>query len=259
LCTVNGAPAAAGESTAPPVLAVALFAEGQWQACRAECLRAVATTNATPPETRLLAATCAVRLGSPAARDELTALLALTNAPPAVTAMARLELGRDLIARGETAAAVAPLKQAFTQADAPAVALRGGYYLYQLLSREDLDTAPDAALLLQLESCRPLWTAHLRDECRIEPRRTRRYLTLPAAWLIGFYQHQIGPAIGNRCSLAPTCSRYAQQALSRHGVGGIPMIGDRFVREPSVVAARSNPIQEGSRRRYQDPIEDHEW
>jgi putative component of membrane protein insertase Oxa1/YidC/SpoIIIJ protein YidD len=251
--------AEAAQRDASSALAVALFGEGQWLACRTECLRQRRDGISVTAENRLLAATCAVRLGNPVAHDELAALLAATNTPPTVTALAQLELARALIAQGKPRAAVEPLKAAFVQSDVPAAALRGGYYLYQLFTNGDLDAAPDNALLLQLESCRPLWTPHLRAECRIVQPRRPRYLTRPAAWLIRFYQDQISPAIGNRCSLVPSCSRYAQQAISRHGIGGIPMIGDRFVREPSVVAAQVNPVLENGHRRYRDPIEDHEW
>ncbi len=242
----------------PPPLAVALFAEGDWRACRAECLRQLAA-GAAIPATRLLAATCAARLGAPAATAALAAVLAAGDTPPAVAAMASLELGRAHLAAGNPDAAIAPFRAAFTQTDDQGVSLRAGFHLYQLLDPRPDAFSDEAALALQLASCRPLWTARIRDDCRMPSNERRRLLTRPAEWLIGFYRHQIGPAIGDRCSLVPSCSQYAIQALSRHGLSGIPIMGDRFIREPSVVAARENQVLIHGKRYYRDPLEDHEW
>jgi putative membrane protein insertion efficiency factor len=42
----------------------------------------------------------------------------------------------------------------------------------------------------------------------------RKILTV----LISVYQYAISPFLGNNCRFHPTCSCYAQQAISRHGV-----------------------------------------
>jgi len=41
-----------------------------------------------------------------------------------------------------------------------------------------------------------------------------RLLVLP----LRFYQRWISPALGQRCRFAPSCSRYAVEALQVHGV-----------------------------------------
>lgn len=52
-----------------------------------------------------------------------------------------------------------------------------------------------------------------------------------AAWAYGFYRTCIRPARGGRCPMSPSCSRYSQEALAKHG----PLIGlwataDRLMR-----------------------------
>ena len=37
--------------------------------------------------------------------------------------------------------------------------------------------------------------------------------------LVGAYRRWISPLLGERCRFAPSCSAYAQQALSVHGAG----------------------------------------
>lgn len=80
-----------------------------------------------------------------------------------------------------------------------------------------------------------------------------------AAWFISFYARQIAPAIGSRCILEPSCSRYFLEAADRHGFLAIPMQGDRFVREPSVVQAAEKPLRVGGKIRFADPVSDHDW
>jgi putative component of membrane protein insertase Oxa1/YidC/SpoIIIJ protein YidD len=75
--------------------------------------------------------------------------------------------------------------------------------------------------------------------------------------IIGFYQHQIAPAIGHRCSMHPSCSRYSLQACREYGPLGIPMTTDRLIRESDHVRYRINPIQSGDRELYHDPVSDH--
>jgi putative component of membrane protein insertase Oxa1/YidC/SpoIIIJ protein YidD len=76
--------------------------------------------------------------------------------------------------------------------------------------------------------------------------------------VLDLYRSQIRPAIGQRCSLQPSCSEYARQALSRHGVVGVALIGDRAIREPDVVAAQADPVVINGRRFYRDPLDAHD-
>lgn len=94
-----------------------------------------------------------------------------------------------------------------------------------------------------------------RESCgeATSPRRRGR---LPAL-VIGFYRKNIGPAIGQRCQLHPSCSEYMLQASRRHGWLALPLIADRLVREPGVAARAEVPLQAGDAIRFADPVEDH--
>ena len=49
------------------------------------------------------------------------------------------------------------------------------------------------------------------------------------------------------------------QASRAHGVLGVPIMADRFIREPSVVSAREKPVaMPDGRIRYADPLSDHD-
>ena len=78
--------------------------------------------------------------------------------------------------------------------------------------------------------------------------------------VVGFYRFAIGPAIGARCALEPSCSRYFVLASRKHGWLGVPMTADRFVREP-VVSAPDRPWVRTAAGawRHPDPVEDHDW
>ena len=77
-------------------------------------------------------------------------------------------------------------------------------------------------------------------------------------WTVSFYRHVIRPAIGSRCSLSPSCSGYFLQASRRHGWLALPMIADRLVREPSVVAQHEREVQMHGETRIADPLSDHD-
>lgn len=42
-------------------------------------------------------------------------------------------------------------------------------------------------------------------------------LALPLVGLVKIYQYAISPMLGSRCRFEPSCSRYAVEALQRHG------------------------------------------
>ena len=98
-------------------------------------------------------------------------------------------------------------------------------------------------------------TTHLRD------RLARPSLaTLPARAFIAFYRTQIRPAIGGRCALTPSCSEYFLQATKKHGILGVPFIGDRFIRESRVTQDAKVLVErpDGSIR-IADPVSDHDY
>lgn len=80
----------------------------------------------------------------------------------------------------------------------------------------------------------------------------------PVRIVVGFYRVFVGPILGHRCILEPSCSRYSLQAARERGWLGLPMTGDRLIREPSVVAARERVvINSQGEIRIADPPSDH--
>ena len=84
--------------------------------------------------------------------------------------------------------------------------------------------------------------------------------SLFALAVVGFYRFAIGPAIGSRCALEPSCSRFFSISCRKHGWIGVPMTADRFVREP-VVSAPDRPwvVDANGNWRHPDPVDDHDW
>ena len=78
--------------------------------------------------------------------------------------------------------------------------------------------------------------------------------------VVGFYRLFIGPAIGDRCVLEPSCSRYCLQATRKHGIVGVPMTADRFIREPNASAPDRPWVRTPSGQwRHPDPVKDHDF
>jgi hypothetical protein len=74
------------------------------------------------------------------------------------------------------------------------------------------------------------------------------------------YRHFITKMDGARCHHYPTCSRFANQAVAKHGLLGIPMGLDRLLQTGESSALRWLPEVEvlGSRRFF-DPLENYEF
>ena len=79
-----------------------------------------------------------------------------------------------------------------------------------------------------------------------------------AAGVVGFYRLFVGPAIGSRCVLEPSCSQYFLEAGRKHGIVGVPMVADRFVREPVVSASDRWVRRPDGSWRHPDPVSDHD-
>lgn len=230
-----------------------LFDGGDWLAARTEARR-VLVVDPDSPEARYVLAISSVRLGD---RDDdaLTTLRDLASDPD--NAEVSYELGRLLWMRGATDDAFDMLRQAFKNSSGR-LFLLSGCSLHHLLRDHRQLAGRDPALVQQLKTVSALWTPAIHREARL-PKPPRTPLTArPARGIIRFYQTQIGPAIGHRCSLDPSCSRYSMEASMKHGWKGIPMTADRLVREPSVVSSEQNPVRVNGYVRFRDPVSDHD-
>ncbi len=236
-------------------LALELVEQGDLLAARREATRAV-QMNPGDDRALLLAAEIALsmRPDDEAAR-RVAVHLSENVGDTGVRARAAYLAGRSAWTIGDRGQAWRYFSAAFRSAEDRDLFLRSGCALF-LLRREDARLGEkDVALLQQLASCRNLWTFELRDEVRPATKATPR--GGPATWMVGFYRAQIGPAIGHRCVLDPSCSEYFLQASRAHGWVGMPMIGDRLVREPGVVQAAEEPVERNGMIRFRDPVENH--
>ena len=237
-------------------LARELFEEGRW----AECARENRRVLRADPEDETAALHLAVaRLRLGATNEE--ALAALTRGrDPEVRAAAAYELGRARWAAGDPAAAYPLLRQAFLETQSQPLSLRSGCSLHELLRAFPNLGKDDPALVQSLETCRPLWNRALLAECAA-PRHagSASWLSTPGRLIVAFYRSQVRPAIGARCSLEPSCSAYFLAASRAHGLLGLPMMADRLVREPSVVAEARRPIPGDGASRFADPVSDHDF
>ena len=154
--------------------------------------------------------------------------------------------------------------EAFLTAREPRVFRIAAAALDLLFHADDGFRRENASLASQVALCRDgLTEKDFADAQKcveaIAPTKARRG---PGAWLaagvVGFYRIFVGPAIGSRCVLDPSCSQYFLEASRKHGVVGVPMIADRFVREPvESNSDRHTRMPDGSWR-HPDPVSDHD-
>lgn len=252
----------AGNTTNSPLettytLPLQLFEEADWQACRIECARIL--TSDSSPKIKLLHAVCGLRLGLDTKHD--LQLLCNKRPPPypEIAAMAHYELGKAYWNENNVDKAFEHLKASFLMAKSVETHQLSGCSLYLLIKENPKLESKDNGLDIILETCKREWKRDLYNRCKKTKKRKNSIATAPARGLIKFYQKQISPAIGSRCSLYPSCSHYAMQALKTHGVVGIGAMGDRFIREPDVVKYGKDPKNINGHIKYCDPLSNHDW
>lgn len=189
---------------------------------------------------------------------EAAALIAET--PSATNALACTVAERSLFSGTREGVA-----EAFRTARDPRVFRIAGAALDLLFRNDRAFRECNATLAAQVDMCRGGWSdSDLADARKcvntIEPEKKRRG---PGAWLaagvVGFYRVFVGPAIGDRCVLEPSCSRYFLEASRKHGVVGVPMTADRFVREPVVSGSDRQVCKPDGSWRHPDPVSDHDF
>jgi len=76
----------------------------------------------------------------------------------------------------------------------------------------------------------------------------------PFLGALDWYRTVLSPLDGNRCSMAPTCSLYAQQAFREHGtLLGFLLTADRLLHEADEQPLVGSYVEHG-RRHYLDPL-----
>jgi hypothetical protein len=240
-------------------LATDLFEKGEWELCRRECRRALLAQ--TPPTERflLLDAISATRSGVPPQHTtHLFQSIITENRNPELTAIASYELGRIQWQIDQPEAALESFSTAFLTTTNQTLFLHSSCSLFLLL-KEHRDLKKDREdLLSQINTSRSQWYGALFSKCaKPDPKRNA---PPPPNWIVRFYRSQISPAIGNRCTLEPSCSEYFHQAHCKHGLKAFPMIADRLFREPEVSNEKKYPVvMPNGQIRYRDPIENHDF
>lgn len=241
-----------------PVLTRQLMEEGDWEHARREALRDLsdAPLDATAQFT---AAICA-GIASEAvmeARPQLEPLAASTNTW--VAAAAHFALGHLELAAGEGEAATTHLTATFLHSPDSVLAEQAAV----VLAKPQPGGAAAPSITEQAQAMvsdgvapPPRWVAAWVRAAH-GPQRSS---SGAAAVLTGFYRSQISPAIGSRCPMHPSCSSYFRQASDRHGFWtAVPMIGDRFVREPHHYKHRIRPMNVRGLEKSFDPLEYHDY
>ena len=242
-------------------LAEALAAEGQWSLAGAECRRVLlgVPDTATAGRARLLAARAQARRpdAGAAAVAALEELWRNADLDTEIRCAAAVEWGRLWAAEAPREAGDA-LNFAYFQTRDTATFHQAGRALFALLRKNRALRREQPLAWQTLQSCRGTWPA---DSMAVRPPSTRfTWQTLPGRLIGGFYRRQIGPAIGMRCELHPSCSAYLLEACQAHGLLGFSLLADRLVREPSVAAAREQTVTlPDGRTRTADPLRAHDF
>jgi putative component of membrane protein insertase Oxa1/YidC/SpoIIIJ protein YidD len=252
----------AGVAASSLDLAVDLFAEEDWGQARTEALRVAYTLpDGQAHQAQLLASVSGLRAGMDRTRaeDSLRALWQEESAELELRSMAAYELGLAEWADGGTTNVLEALSFSYLHARQPSLFWRAGCSLYFFLKQHKALRQQESVLWSSLQSCRDAWPLEVWRECRPAPKAGSSVGSLPGKWVVQFYRTQISPAIGSRCDLLPSCSEYFLQASRAHGLLGIPIMADRFIREPSVVSAAEKPVvMPDGHIRLSDPLSDHD-
>ncbi len=242
-------------------LASQLFSEGRWDACQRECMRAeIMHRENTPLRIQLLDVACMIRMGrahTNGVRNKLAVLSSQTQ-DMEVAASASFETGRLLWGEDNLKQALDAFSFSFYTTTNCSLFLRAACSSFLVLKENKSLKSECPALVQQINTSRALWSKELFGLCRLKKKPSRFRIDL-AGWFVHFYRSQISPAIGQRCTLEPSCSEYFKQAAARHGLLSIPMIGDRFVREPDVNKDRTNPVFVNGAVRYLDTVDEHDF
>ena len=240
-------------------LATDLFEKAEWELCHRECRRALISHTGPVERFQLLEAMSLVRTGAnPNSAIKYFQPIIEADIDHQVTAIASYELGRLQWQLNDPEAALDSFQLAFHTTTNKALFLRSSCSLFQLF-KEDRDLKEDREeLVTQVSTSRDQWYGALFAEtAKPDPKKNQ---SSAPNWIVRFYRSQISPAIGNRCTLDPSCSEYFHQAHSKHGKKSIPMIADRFVREPDVSNKKTDPVVMPSGEiRYGDPVANHDF
>lgn len=238
-----------------------LFAEGDWEQCRRESRRLL-LQGESDPAVRLLFLMSLCRQGEESGEiaQQLASIGEDTALPKSLTSLACYEAGLLYAVRSNDMRAADLLRQSFLTAPDVSLYRRAGYALDMIIKRTPSRWSADKDLRMQLATASGSWDEGIRRDVHRQMKLPdpTRVSARPGQWIVTFYRQQIAPAIGSRCSLTPSCSEYFLMASRAHGLGGIPMIADRLVREPGEVSHGVVQKDGGRKGIISDPVGAHE-
>lgn len=242
----------------PSRLARELYEEGDWRGARREALR---SSGGEPEDAwnRAIAELSARRLFPDDAERHEAVIKVINNRVDAdVSAWTGLELARIVWADGRLEEAADLLMHSFLLATDRDLFLQSAYLLRVMALRYPHRVRIPDQVRLQVMTVYPLMTLAIQQAASPPARGRRGRVTARfASGGVRFYQTQISPAIGQRCSMYPSCSAYCMEACRRYGVLGIPMTADRLIRETDHVNYRMDPILMDGVEKYYDPVRAH--
>lgn len=237
-------------------LAEQFFLAENWTQCLRESRRA-ALSN-TPPSEQYQFFTGIALLRLNRTREGIDVLEKLNDSEAPPNALIHYELGRAYWGQDRIDEAFRAFKTSFYLASDKDLFLRAACSLFLMLEEHPELREGQEALISQINTSRAEWFGQLFSICA-KPVTHSTNQTSPHL-LIRFYRNQISPAIGQRCVLIPSCSEYFDLAYHKHGWLAIPMIADRFIREPDVSNHAKHPvILPSGIVKYRDPIEWHDF
>lgn len=236
----------------------ALFAQGDFEQCRCEAKRALLSQTEPREHFELLHALAGAQLNQPAGQT-IAALQHLVeqNRNPQTSALAAYELGRQLWTQNRAEEALTSFTFSFHTTTNKSLFLHAACSSFLLMQENKELKKGRADLIAQINTSRSQWYGRLFSECARPAPDSGSEKKLN--WIVSVYRAQISPAIGNRCTLEPSCSEYFNQAWHQHGPLALPMIGDRLCREPGINNRQENPVLKSGQIRYADPITNHDF
>lgn len=244
-----------------PSLARQLYAEQDWRGARREALRGSPDESDTEWDAAV-AALAAARLFPQERRDRAKAIRDVIEETECrnVAAWTALELARMDWERDDLESAARLIEDAFTRAEDHDLFLQSAYLLRVLALRYPHRVSIPDAIRTQVMTVYSRVTPAIEQAANPPGRqRSSRLSARVASGAVRFYQTQISPALGQRCSMYPSCSVYCVQACQRYGLVGVAMTADRLIRETDHVNHRINPIVIDGVEKFHDPVHAHSF
>lgn len=237
--------------------------EANWKNCYVEAMRA-GISYPENQEFKYYKAMSALKLNknTEKALDTLYKIYTSTNLPTStrIKTLAAYEYGKEQWEQANDNKAFDALTYTFYNTKSPELFILSGCALFQFSSDFPQYKKDNSDLYMQINSSRDLWNAKYFALSKVDIKHDKiGIITKAGQGFITFYRTHIGPAIGDRCVLNPSCSEYFKQNLNAHGIVAVPMQADRFFREPDMAHRSDNIIIVNGRIKHADPISDHDF